>query len=146
MKGFWSMVALVACFGTTSAQSNYNAALIPKELLSHANAVVRSDDENIEVKDIDNTLLHVKKAVTILNPHGEEYGELSLYYDKSDQVKNIKGAIYNDLGTLVSKFSGSDFSDESVADGHSLFNSTRQKTYRPSVSQYPYTVVYEYDI
>src|ERR1700744_5420412 len=146
MKLFYTALVLLACHSAALAQTNYTASLIPRELLAHANAVIRTDEQTVEIKDIANTTIHVKRAVTILNSKGDDSGELELYYDKDDQVKGIKGTIYNDLGIQVNKFNEHDFSDESVADGYSLFNSERKKSYRPAVSSYPYTVVYEYDI
>jgi hypothetical protein len=59
---------LVCLFAITGrAQQNYDASLIPKELMSYASAVVRYSDEGIEVKDLDNTIYHIKEAITVLN-------------------------------------------------------------------------------
>jgi len=137
---------LVTGFTAVSAQQNYEVGLIPKELLTHANSVVRDEETSIQVKDLDNAVEQVKKAVTVLNTNGDENAHIVIYYDKNDVVRNIKGVVYNEFGKQVAKFSGSDFSDVSVGDGFSLFESARVKHYLPAVTEYPYTIVYEYEV
>ncbi len=132
--------------GKAFAQENYDVSLIPKDLLAHANTVVRNEEQRVGVKDINTTVEHIKKAVTILNKNGDENAQIELYYDKEDAVKYIKGVVYNEFGKPVGKFSESDFADESVADGFSLFNGQRKKYYQPAIPEYPYTIVYELEI
>jgi transglutaminase-like putative cysteine protease len=128
-------IFLISTF-SVFAQQNYDASLIPKELLSHASAVVRDEEENVVVEGMDNTIYRVKQAVTILD----------IGYDKSFIIKNIKGSVYNEFGKQIGKFSGSDFEDFAREDGFSLFQDVRIKHYSPAVSVYPYTIAYEYDI
>ena len=127
------------------AQQNYDASFIPKELLTHASAVVRDEEMNIEVEDLDNTVVHFKTAVTILNKNGDDMARIELSHDKSTLIKYVKGAIYNEFGKQTGKFSEGDFEDNSAWDGFSLFLDTRVKHYFPSVTEYPYTIVYEYE-
>src|ERR1700733_8466327 len=146
MKQAFSILLLVAGFTGVRAQQNYEVGLIPKELLTHANSVVRDEETSIEVKDMDNAVEHVKKAVTVLNTNGDENAHIVIYYDKGDVVKSVKGVVYNEFGKQTAKFSESDFSDVSVGDGFSLFESARVKHYLPAVTEYPYTIVYEYEV
>jgi len=145
MKQALLLIALAAGITGAAAQQNYDVSLIPKDLLIHANSVIRDEETSIDVKDLDNAVVHIKKSVTILNRNGDDNAHIDIYYDKSDVVKNIKGVVYNEFGKQVAKFSGSDFSDESVGDG-ALFESARKKLYAPSITDYPYTVSYEYEI
>ncbi len=145
-KRFLLAALLVSSIIHLKAQQNYDASLIPKELLPYASSVVRNDDESIEVKDVDNAFLTVKKAITVLNKNGDDNARIIIYYDKDDVVKNIKGVVYNEFGKQIGKFSQSDFADESVADGFSLFGSARIKHYLPAVTEYPYTIAYEYEV
>jgi len=137
---------LLAAGILAKAQQNYDASLIPKELLSYASAVVRNEEMKVEVEDLNNTLVHVKTAITILNKNGDQMAELELEHDKSTVIKYIKGFVYNDFGKQTAKFSESDFEDASAWDGFSLFNDARVKHYSPSVTAYPYTVSYEYEL
>ncbi|HZY37921.1 MAG TPA: DUF3857 domain-containing protein [Mucilaginibacter sp.] len=147
MKQVLVIAALAAgLFNYAQAQQNFDVSLIPKDLLTHANSVVRDQETSIEVRDLNNTVEHVKKVVTVLNTRGDDNAHMAIYYDKSDVIRSIKGVVYNEFGKQIAKFSESDFSDVSVGDGFSLFESQRVKHYLPAVTEYPYTIAYEYEI
>jgi len=129
-----------------NAQQKYDISLIPKDLLPYASAVTRDEQINIEVKDFDNTIYRAKEVITVLNKNGDEAAHINLYYNKSIAIKNVKGVIYNSFGIQVNKFSESNFEDSGTTDGFSLFEDTRVKHYEPAVTDYPYTIEYEYEI
>ena len=131
-----------AAFG----QDNYDADLIPSNLKNRANATIRTEETIIDMRSPDNVMLSVKKAITVLNKNGEDNARLVLFYDKNTSIKSIKGEVYNASGILTKKFTQSNFSDESAADGFSLFVDSRVKHYLPSENIYPYTIVYNYEI
>jgi len=136
---------LMALTLSVKAQQNYDVSLIPKELLPYASAVVRSQQVNVEVKDLDNTTYHFKQAVTILNKNGDDMAEIEVWHDKENIIKYVRGAVYNSMGVLIKKFSESDFEDVNSNDGFSLFTDLKIKHYQPAVTDYPYTVEYEYE-
>jgi transglutaminase-like putative cysteine protease len=141
---FLLLLVLVAPY--VSAQQNYSVSLIPKELLSHAEAVIRLNETSVDIKALDAVSIHVKYAVTVLNKNGDHEANLYLGYNKSRQIKSIKGIVYNEFGMPVSKISEHDFEEHSEADGFSLFSDDRYKYYKPAVVTYPYTVAYDYEI
>ncbi len=128
------------------AQEDYDAHLIPKDLLPYASAVVRNEEISIEVKDLENTIYHVKKAITVLNKNGDDLAHIVIWHDKTTSIRYIKGVVYNEFGAQSGKFSQSDFDDVSAVDGFSLFLDTRIMHYLPAVNVYPYTIAYEYEI
>ena len=128
------------------AQTDYNAAAIPKPLQAYANAVVRHQETSTEVKALDQVIYKHKEAITILNANGAEYAGIHIYYDKARQIKNLRAAIYDQSGKLLKKVSSSDFQDVSAISDFSLFEDNRVKYYTPLISYYPYTVEYEYEI
>jgi len=138
---FFSFLSLGA-----SAQDNYDVSLISKDLLPYASAVVRNNEVSVEVKDYDNTLYHIKTAVTILNKNGNDIADIVVWHNKSRVIKSIKGLVYNQFGKQVNKFSESDFEDVNAQDGFSLFQDLKVKHYNPAVTDYPYTIVYEYEV
>ena len=138
---FLSIISLGA-----SAQDNYDVSLISKDLLPYASAVVRNNEVSVEVKDYDNTLYHIKTAVTILNKNGNDIADIVVWHNKSRVIKSIKGFVYNQFGKQVNKFSESDFEDVNAQDGFSLFQDLKVKHYNPAVTDYPYTIVYEYEV
>ncbi|PSR53581.1 hypothetical protein AHMF7605_08600 [Adhaeribacter arboris] len=127
-------------------QEAYRSDLIPKNLRSYANAVIRSNETTVEVKALDEVSYKVKQAITILNNNGEEYGYVTVYYNKSRQVKSLKACIYDAQGNLIKKTSNNDFQDVSAISSFSLFEDERVKYFKPQVPQLPYTVVYEYEL
>ena len=128
------------------SQDNYDSDLIPSTLKNRANATLRNEETLIDMRSPDNVLLTVKKAITVLNKNGDDKARLVLFYDKNTSIKNIKGEVFNAAGILTKKFNQSNFSDESAADGFSLFVDSRVKHYLPSENIYPYTVVYSYEV
>jgi len=108
--------------------------------------VVRNDEMTIDVKGLDDAIIHEKMAVTIINKNGDHMADIEMPYDKSRVIKNIKGTIYNEFGKQTGKFNEGDFEDYSAWDGYSLFTDQRLKYYKPSVNEYPYTIVYEYEL
>ncbi|MDR3696072.1 DUF3857 domain-containing protein [Mucilaginibacter sp.] len=146
MKLILFTLFLVSGFLYTHAQENYDASLIPKELLQHASSVIRDQQMSVRVESLDNTIVQVKSAITVLNKNGDEDAEIVLEYDKSRVIKSVKGIILNEFGKPVTKFSEGDFENQSAWDGFSLFLDDKIKYYRPAFSQYPYTVVYEYEM
>lgn len=146
MKAFFTTLFIFSAVTCVKAQENYDVSLISKDLLPYASSVVRNEEITTEVKDLDNTWLHVKMAITVLNKNGDDDGEISIWHSKNRVIKDIKGIIYNQYGKPVSKFSESDFDDVSEHDGFSLFSDVKIKHYRPMTTDYPYTVSYEYDV
>jgi hypothetical protein len=134
---------LLAC--TASAQQNYDATLIPKQLLPYASAVIRDKEVSIEVKDLDNTFYHIKEAITVLNKNGDDLAHIVVEHDKDKTIKYIKGQVYNEFGKQTGKFSESDFDDVNAGHDFSLFEDERVKHYLPSITSYPYTIAFEYE-
>ncbi|HEX8019066.1 MAG TPA: hypothetical protein VF500_03980 [Mucilaginibacter sp.] len=146
MKTFLTLFFSVIIYTNATAQDNYDVSLISKELLPYASSVVRNEAITTEVRDLDNTLLHVKRAITVFNKNGDDDVAIGISHNKNRIIKDVKGVVYNQYGKPISKFSESDFEDDSNHDGFSLFTDVKIKHYRPLVSDYPYTVSYEYDV
>lgn len=146
MKFLFAYVFSIFITVTAFAQDNYDVDLIPSNLRNRANACIRNEETIIDMRAPDNVMLSVKKAITVFNQNGEDEARLVVFYDKNISIKSIKGEVYNSVGKLTNKFSQNDFADMSAADGFSLFVDSRLKHYLPSVNQYPYTIVYNYEI
>jgi transglutaminase-like putative cysteine protease len=138
----------LTCIITNSAfaQQSYEVSAIPKELLSHASAVIRNNETTIEVKSLDDVVYHTKLAVTVLNKNGDNDARIFIEYNKTQKLKTFKGTIFDEFGKPTGKITESDLNDHSAADGFSLFLDDRLKYYKPAVTRYPYTVEYNYDI
>jgi len=142
---FWISLIAIASLNA-EAQSVYTAASIPKDLMPYASAVVRSDLVSTEVKSVDNVVYHVKRVITILNKNGDDEAEINVFYDKANAIRDLRGAVYDEFGKQVSKFTAGNFQDQSAVSDFSLFEESRVKHYQPQSVSYPYTIEYEYEI
>lgn len=146
MTKYYSWVAICLFALGAKAQATYPTATIPKDLLPYASAVVRNMEVITEVKDMNNTVNHVKQVITILNKSGDSNADIVVWYNKSNRIKYIKGVVYDEFGKPIDKFSEKNFSDYSAASDASLFEDSRVKNYKPAVTSYPYTLEYEYEV
>ncbi len=145
MRGV-SLIGLLFLATLISKAQVYSVETIPAPLKNRANAIVRDNKTIIDMKSADNVVLTVSSVITVLNKSGEKYGHLALFYDKNTSIKGVKGEIYDEFGKQISKFSLSNFKDESAVNDFSLFEDSRVKYYIPQVSSYPYTIVYNYEV
>lgn len=143
-----NIILTVTCvlFVSTIFAQQYAVDLIPRELKSRANAIIRDEQVVLDMKNEANISQTITKAITILNSSGDRYAQLLLFYDKSKSIKDLKGHIYDEFGTPISKFSIKDFRDYSATDQVSMFDDIRVKHFSPNVNTYPYTIVYTYEL
>ncbi|PWS29124.1 hypothetical protein DHW03_04680 [Pedobacter yonginense] len=146
MRSIITFILLCFLSNPVFCQDNYDVDLIPSNLRNRANSCIRNEERVVDMQSPDNVMLNVKKAITVFNENGEEDARLVLHYDKNVSIKSIKGEIYNASGMLISKFNQNNFADVSAADGFSLFVDSRIKHYLPSINQFPYTIVYNFEI
>ncbi len=133
---------LVAVLGSVlglKAQS-YDVYLIPKALKSYAKAVVRIDERKIIINSPSSMVYQIKKATTILNQTASDMAQTAVFYNKMRKIKSLSLNIYDSRGNLIGKVKESDFDDRSYISDYSLFEDDRLKTYRPTISSYPFTV------
>ncbi|WP_156306897.1 DUF3857 domain-containing transglutaminase family protein [Sphingobacterium endophyticum] len=132
--------------GFSFAFSQYEASEIPKELLSRASATIREDHTTYDIKSPSEMIETGRKVITIHNSSGDGYAGLQFGYDKSKQIKSIKGEVLDADGKTVKKFTIKDFKDYSASDEGTMFTNTRIKHLFPSLPSYPFTVVMDYEI
>jgi len=138
--------SLFFCLSISAVYGQYAVQDIPKELLGRATATFREDDKTILIKSPTDVTTTGKKVVTIHNNGGELHGNIFFYYNKSLQVKEVKGEILDEFGKAIRKFSLKDFDDYSAVSGYSLFDDYRVKVFQPNVTTYPYTIAYTYEL
>lgn len=130
----------------TLAQEIYKAVDIPGTLRPGASAVVRNMETLVTMESQESVVMTVKSAITILNKGGEDHANLVLPYNKSTVIKSAKGYILDAHGNPTSKFSLSNFADQSAISSFSLYEDDRIKYYNPVITAYPFTIVYEYEL
>lgn len=119
---------------------------IPISLRENANAVVRLDDNHIEVKSYNKMVLTNKRIVTILNSSGDSKVDAYLGYDKGISIKKMEARIYDSDGKEIKKIKKNDFEDMSAVPGGTLYSDSRVKYLKYIPINYPYSVVFETEI
>ena len=124
----------------------FDVDLIPAALTNDAVAVVRNSFQSVEVKPGGFVIYNYKYSITILNADGKERGQLNVYFNASQTIKSSRGKIFDRKGKLVKEIPAADFKRNNLVNGYSFFLDAMVLHYSPSVSEYPYTIEYEYEI
>ena len=140
----WLTMIPALLFTAVNAQ-NYSAALIADSLKENANAVIREYVKEFELQSVNKGTDRIKKIITILDKNGDDFGNLSISYDKDSKVSIYEATIYDKFGKKVKKINQSEISDSPAQDGGALYSDNRVKFFRPKYGEYPYTVEYEYE-
>lgn len=144
-KAFFFLLGMLSV-GLLRAQSDYAVSQIPDSLKARANAVVRAELLTVDMQSYNKVSYQMKQVITVFNKSGEDKARLVLFYDKNTSIKAVKGQVFDADGVVIGKVSLKNFSDESAVSHYSLYDDSRVKHFLPSVSIYPYTVEYEYEV
>lgn len=133
------------CLNHIFGQS-YSATSIPQKMTERANAVIRDEQYNVQMKAPDDVNISMHKVMTILNKSGDKYGKMVLFYNKSRSIDKLNATILDAEGKIIQKISQKQFADESAISSFSLYEDSRVKWFYPNVMQYPYTIVWDYTV
>lgn len=128
---------------TTYSQANLLTSFtIPDNLKESANAVVRSN--NVQINLNSSSEMHVleKRIVTVFNKEGDDAINAYVHYDNNVKIKDLEVIVYNNLGTQIKKIKKNDFKDVSAVDGGTLYSDSRVKYLEYTPIEYPYTIEY----
>ncbi|WP_299226972.1 DUF3857 domain-containing protein [uncultured Psychroserpens sp.] len=129
-----------------STQENlYTVLSIPEELKQQANAVVRLNEMNVDLKSSSKMEVSVKRIITVFNKQGERNIDAYVNYDKGLGVNSLEAKIYDAFGKEIKKIKKKDFVDQSAVDGGTLYSDARVKYLDYTAISYPYTVEVTYE-
>jgi len=134
----WSVMA--------NAQSDYDVAKIPAELLKNSTAIVRNEEKFFVIKSRSSAVETYKLAITIMSKNSEVQANMLEYYDKFSSIYNLKAAMYDGKGQKIKTYKSSDFKDRSLTSAGTMFDDNRIKELDFFNASYPYTVEYSYEI
>lgn len=145
MKQIFCLLAAFALATFCSAQQrllSHNP--IPDSLSADAASVVRLDRTVVDIQSMESGKVRQTRAVTVLNRNGMQAAWFSCSCDKYLKLKNFKGFLYDKDGNLVRSIRKSDlkiteYSPHLATDGYAYILDIHY-------SEYPYTVMYEYDL
>ena len=137
----WGLIASTISYADPVS---YDAASIPAALRENAHAVVRESRSEFIVHRRDAATHRVHYAVTVLNPNGDQYAPLAIFYNSQHKISNIRLEVYDQAGRLIKKVKNKDLQDQSIT-RYSMYDDHRIKYYQHQTRDYPYTVVYSYE-
>lgn len=151
LKKYCYGICYCACFllSITSVLAGdpiYPAATIAESLKPNAHVVKRLEEVNVKINSAKDVRVTEHYVLTILDPEGARYAGVSEWYSKLQEVRSIKGTLYNSLGLPVKKLKQSDIQDLSGVDRGSLMTDFRYKQHAFYYNLYPYTVEYEIEV
>jgi hypothetical protein len=141
---FASLFSLLLYFNGFLNAQEYSVDKIADSLKENAHCVIRHASEELTITGINTGIRKVKTVITVLDKNGDKYSEISLYYDNNSTIKNLNITIYNKNGEKIKKIKQSDILDAPAYSDAALYSDSRQKFYKPSYVEYPYTIEYEY--
>lgn len=126
----------------------YPVYVINDSLKKNAHAVIREHHTEIEYIDKARSRCYVHYAVTILNQKAEEQADEVVFYSEgASRVDFLRIHIFDGLGKEITKdIKNTDVSDESAIDDGIMYSDDRIKRISPTLTSFPVTVEYEYQV
>lgn len=134
-----------AFFSVFSSAQDYAAASIPQNLLHNANAVIRENSEDYVLKSVSEMTIKKSRAVTILSAAGEAFSTITIPYNPTTKISNIKVEMFDENGKLSKTYSKKDFSDYTNNPSAGLYTDDRILVLRTVSSKYPFTLKISYE-
>lgn len=126
-------------------EPDHQSIILPARLLENANAIVRSEKIEVEVKAVDRMTIRTERVVTVLNEYGQAAARTGDVYDKVTRIRKQEAVFYNKFGKEIKKVKKKDFLDQSLP-GANLITDNRVSFYEYIPQEYPYTVVYTSEV
>lgn len=141
----YALYLLLAAVPAFAGEPVYPAFTIPAELKEKAHAVKRWEEINFKLTSDGEARLTQHYVITVLDPNGDDEAVMAEGYDKLQEIRSIRGVLYDALGKTVKKLKQSDIEDVSAISS-SLITDNRIKRHSFNYNIYPYTVEYEIEM
>ncbi len=136
-----NLIAFILIVSTSFGQE-YAANLIPDSLKQNANAVLRFEELNVKIKDIDKAIVKHKYVITVLNETGDKYATYFNHYDKLISLSDISANLFDANGIKIKSAKRKEIYDVSD-DGDAFLTDNRVKAFSFHHKAYPYTIEFE---
>ena len=111
-----------------------------------APAIVEFKRTEVEVKNLNESIIRVHRRVLVKDKKAQEEGGLSVGYNRLREIKNLKMTMFDENGKVLSKLKKNEFEDVLAFDGVSFYTDNRVKRAYLSREIFPYTIEYEYEL
>ncbi|MGV0978797.1 DUF3857 domain-containing protein [Empedobacter falsenii] len=126
-----------------SFAQNYAVDQIPADLIKDAYAVVRKNEEKIELLKVDELKYTEDVVVTVLSKAGDNYVGAQANYDPNTKIDLFEATLYDANGKEIKKFKTKDFGDQSHVSSGQMYTDDRIKYLNYTPTTYPYTIHYK---
>lgn len=126
-----------------SFAQNYAVDQIPSDLIKDAYAIVRKNEEKIELLKVDELKYTEDVVVTVLSKAGDNYVGAQANYDANTKIDLFEATLYDANGKEIKKFKTKDFGDQSYVTGGQMYTDDRIKYLNYTPTNYPYTIHYK---
>lgn len=140
------LISFVVFFLHSQSDIDYNAFLVPSELKTKANAVVRYEKMTVEIVDYNQIKVNKQRIVTVFNKYGNRHIDAAEYYDDMREIEYMEARIYDEMGEEIKKVKAKDFTDASAVSEISIYEDDRVKYLNYMPLKYPYTVDYTSEV
>ncbi|MCI4666922.1 MAG: DUF3857 domain-containing protein [Bacteroidia bacterium] len=139
-----TIFGILSCWAQPKSMPEFGVGNISEDMLEGVNAVVRMEEQRLEVFNTEDAELTVKRAVTIFDEKAaESEGILTVFYDNFYyKLGELNAAVYDRSGNLIQRMKKKDFADVSL--GSFEVTDNRYKAFQVNVKSYPYTIYLEY--
>lgn len=123
---------------------DYAVTSIPSELLENANAVVRFDDKEVEIRRPNDLYIKRKKVITFLDETAHNSMYQIFHYYGVIRVNLLKGKLYNANSEVTKRFQDNEFLKQ--IEFHNEKSGVKSAGYYVDLSEveYPFTLEVEY--
>ncbi|QNJ96965.1 DUF3857 domain-containing protein [Constantimarinum furrinae] len=139
-----SLIFLLFTF-LVAAQEKYSVKAIPLELRQNANSVLISETIEVDISQPKKQHVLQTSVVTVFNKKGDNDIATYVSYADDSKIKEANIWIYDKDGKEIKRYKKRDFTDVTLSDGFSLFNSARVMYVNYTPVNYPYTMVFTYE-
>ena len=145
MRLIFAFHFVMLCLVNLQAQNiAFNINNVPKEVRAGADWVMRSENIEFEVSQIEKSKLNVQRIITVLNEKGREKLFFIQPTDKYITIEDFEARVFDSTGKELAKFKQKDLGSRSHYEG--LMSDV--KLYYLDIPSYtlPVTVAYKYEI
>ena len=98
-----SILLFISFISHSQTEDLLNANLIPDELKTKANAVIRLNELKVEIKSQEELHIVQKRIVTVLNEKGNYAVQAYSGFDRYNKIKKIEARIFDEYGNQIKK-------------------------------------------
>lgn len=138
-----TLLFLTFLISSFSFAQNYAVDQIPDDLIKDAYAVVRKNEEKIELLKVDELKYTEDVVVTVLTKAGDNYVGAQANYDANTKIDLFEATLYDANGKEIKKFKTKDFGDQSYVTDGQMYTDDRIKYLNYTPTNYPYTIHYK---